>query len=290
MQIVGGMILYFEFRISNGYSSITNNILNIYQLSDKSSSFVNKYFSLLQNRDTQVYQDEYNIAYNEINALLKNLDTSIIYEGSKVSYTGLKNVIVGIVDSCEQGLKASNLGDLATAYKLYDEATDQSYYIKDNAATLILKELEYTKGSHADLINLRDRTFLIGVVLIIVVTVVSLLLAFYYLNRLTRPIVSLAQLSYQISNSKQRVKIDQKLVSRKDEIGILSRSLQRMINNICLNIDELDETNKDLLKIKQELEKKNENLEKFNKVVVNIEIKMVELKKEMEKLRNQMTK
>ena len=83
--------------------------------------------------------------------------------------------------------------------------------------------------------------------ILLIVIVVSLLL----LNKLiTKPLVSISREVNNFSNN-NTVALSSKYLERKDEVGILSKGISLMINNISSNIAELEEKNQELLNAKE---------------------------------------
>lgn len=107
--------------------------------------------------------------------------------------------------------------------------------------TTILKSKALSKVNEFIYINF-------GILLILlIVIVVSLLL----LNKLiTKPLVSISREVSNFSNN-NTVALSSKYLERKDEVGILSKGISLMINNISSNIAELEEKNQELLNAKE---------------------------------------
>lgn len=125
----------------------------------------------------------------------------------------------------------------------------------------------------------------------------------FYLS-ITKPIIKLSSLTKKISQGDLAAKIE--LGSNKDEIGVLAKNFNVMVDELRLSKEKASDYNKQLEKEKSEvlekfnaekeafikeredntkkiaaLEAKNLELEKLNKFMVDRELKMVELKKKL---------
>jgi len=108
--------------------------------------------------------------------------------------------------------------------------------------------------------------------------------SFIFAKRLTDPIINLSKTANRITEGNLKLKVNRKLLRRKDEIGILSNSFNTMIKRLDEEIDSQKKVSNDLADSRKELESRNFQLEKFNKLAVGRELRMVDLKKRIKEL------
>jgi HAMP domain-containing protein len=121
----------------------------------------------------------------------------------------------------------------------------------------------------------------ISYVALLIVFILSIILTFVLVSFAFRPIKDLIMGTGKISKGEVGFKVP---VKSDDEIGILTRSFNKMSYDLKQSRDNDLKKADELKKSQKELQNRNKELEKFNKLAVGRELKMVELKKKIREL------
>lgn len=97
--------------------------------------------------------------------------------------------------------------------------------------------------------------------LTVIVLVLALIISSILAKNISRPIVHLAQLSKQMAHAQLDVKVKDKLVNRRDEIGQLAKEFDAMQKQLLQVINSLNKANSDLENEKTQLKIINNELE-----------------------------
>ncbi len=129
--------------------------------------------------------------------------------------------------------------------------------------------------------------------------VIALLLViiaiYFFVGTITKRISRLSQITQQIAGGKFSIKLDDKDLKAKDEVGVLAKSFNEMAvkladtykgleEKVKQRTKEVEEKNERLVKSEAELKKALDVAEQTNKLMVGRELKMKELKKKIEEL------
>ncbi len=284
MQVIIWSFAYSQVSVVNDYAQISDNMITAYDLLDNSRKLNSEYLRLLRGEDVE---ESYQLIAEYESIILKDinlLEITVVNSKSKQSFRGIKNIILRILEDKNAGVSAYKNEDIVDAYSHYDSMIKNQEYAKEVTANLIFAELERTQTLHNTVISNRNLYFVIGAVVLIVSSIVSLIYSTIFINRVTYPIVRISYLSDEIAKGRYRRKIPKRYLAYENEIGILSRSLQKMISILLENIDNLRKSNNEIMKTKDKLEQSNKDLEAMNKAMIDREVKMVELKKQIEEL------
>jgi HAMP domain-containing protein len=109
--------------------------------------------------------------------------------------------------------------------------------------------------------------------------VVSIIYALESSKKIAEPLITLSDKVKVFGTGNYQAGIDQGLLIRSDEVGLLSKSFEAMrLQLLALFKEQAD--------IQKKLEMRNLDLEDMNKVMIGRELKMIELKKELDSLKN----
>ncbi len=283
-------LAYFFFTqniITNKYAEAINNMLVLESVPDDVNNLIGVYRKLFVDADNENLSREYVEYVSELGKTHDILNTTITNEDSRISYQGLQNLVTQIINETDDGIESARGGDLTKAAARYDSAIKKSYYLEENTAGLVLKELGVMNEFQEKMINNRKTTVIFSIALFITTSIGCLLLASLYSKEIISPVIELSDLSLEISKGNFDIEISQDLVNRKDETGTLSLSFQSMLLKLRSQITELNKSNIQIKKAQEILAQKNKQLERFNKLVVDRELKMTELKEEIMDLKKQ---
>jgi methyl-accepting chemotaxis protein len=144
-------------------------------------------------------------------------------------------------------------------FDLYDDMNDKSeqvhivYPLLMSALEDIVSDLDVVIAASINQAQLvTSQTFLIIGILIVITIIIGILVCIAILWAITRPINQLVSVSQEIANGNLMKGIG-KIKNNKDEIGILSRSFDKMINNVKRIISVSQDTAQNVANIAVEL-------------------------------------
>lgn len=267
------------------YKQLSDNLILENLLSQRVDTLVETYNAVVIAPGSSERKDTYQSNRNEILTVFQTLDTSVQSKESKTAYSGLKRIILSIVEDCDNGMAALNSGDPTTALNYYNDALYKQGFVTDNTTAFLLMEIEHlheirskTEARYA------QQLWVIGVWTVVLVFI-AVLYSFIFARRITSPIKILSSISRKVARGDLQQQMSKELLDRRDEVGSLSRSFGAMLENLNAKITQVETANKTILETKQNLEERNEELERFNHMVIGRELKMVALKEENARLK-----
>nr|WP_321451304.1 ATP-binding protein [uncultured Carboxylicivirga sp.] len=112
-----------------------------------------------------------------------------------------------------------------------------------------------------ELLSILDIIRLNTIWLSLIILALTLILVTFVSNRITNPLIRLSSFTNKLWDKELHIKIDPDLIDRKDEIGHLAHSFERMQQQLKEVIDRLNKTNKKLNIEQSQLRNTNQQLE-----------------------------
>ena len=271
---------FFIFhRISiNEYKKISDNLILENELSQRVHVLVESYNAIVIAPSSQERKNTYNLQYEEITDILNELDIAIENQDSKVAYEGLRHLILLVLEDCQNGIRALEEGDTATALDFYNDAQHKLGFVLSNTTSFLLTEIQHLH----EVQTLTEQRYTQQLFVVSLWTVLlvfgALLYALIFARRITSPINVLSEISAKVSEGDFNQHIPKKLMARSDEVGSFAHSFTLMLEKLNHKIEQVETANETILSTQKDLETRNEELEKFNRMVIGRELKMVELK------------
>jgi methyl-accepting chemotaxis protein len=156
--------------------------------------------------------------------------------------------------------------------------------VRENTASLILKELEYTKQIQVEIARTQFLSELAGGLLLLVIGIGCVVYSLSFSKKLIVPLTDLTGIAKQIAGGNIDITVDKKLLASKDELGSMATSFNTMILTLRENIRKLPESNTQLVEAKKKVDFNNSKLERMNSLMIGRELRMTEMKKELEEL------
>lgn len=276
------MTIFVHFQIVNLYKNEIDTMIAEYSLIDKTTQLVSAYNNYSKYAGDQQRKLTYTDLVKDINDSFIHLDAAIIDPDSVTAYHGLKNSIQNVIAHCNTGMTLIDNGNITEISLHYNDAAKQLEFVKENATDLLLKELNYAQVVQKRIIQTRTISFAVMGIIILIVSLGVLYFATSFSRTITAPIASLSKIAQAIAEGNLKITVADHLKKRSDEFGSLAQSFNVMIENLRKNISQLNQSNQQLIRTKDESEQANKRLAKMNQFMVNREIRMMELKKELE--------
>jgi signal transduction histidine kinase len=251
-----GLIAFFglmHFRIIGEYQKITNNMFLEYQAMDSVTRMSQTHYVLIKNIIDESALQKYRDSTKELNDILVALDKALVDKESRVAYRGLKNIIQSINFDCETSLKSAVGGDVQKGLEIYASIRQKLLFVNENAVTLILKEHNRANILRGKFDQTHFFLAFVSAFLLLAITLGCILFVLIFSKKLTAPIVRLSRLAEHIADGDLKEEVDKHLLERKDELGSLSGSFNRMVVNLRHNIDQRELSQQELLKAYQKL-------------------------------------
>ena len=262
-----GLVIFFNILHTNAeakYASITNTLILENGISQKTSKLVALHLSLLQDINNPELTSEYNVTKQSISMDLEKLDVLITSNESVLVYIKLKTIIEKLEDESAQGIQNTRNKDFTKSDYTYNYILQDESYIKETTANLVVAELNYAAQIQKNMDNIRNITFFVGATLVLIIILFCGIIAYYFSNKLSSPLVKLSGLAKEISGGNISQRVDKNLMEYKDEIGSLANSFDNMLVRLNSEITSQKAANDSLLKTETKLGEVNINLEKAN--------------------------
>jgi len=266
---------------------MSDNMILEYGITETFSQFATSYTALLQNPDSKEYYTEYNSSSSALENIFTKLDNVIVYNQSVEQYTKIKNMARSLKTDCDNSLFGLSERNFTQATGIYDRTVRGDAYVRDNTASLILSELEYSKELQKNLKLLREWTLYISITLVALIVLGSSFFAFWYSNRLSAPLIKLSNVAEGISKGNLNMELSRDLLEKKDEVGTLSNSFNEMLKRINIEIESQKEINNSLADARNQLMEKNIILEDKEAALVEINSRLEESNAKLKSLDEQ---
>ncbi len=141
--------------------------------------------------------------------------------------------------------------------------------------------IQQSEESYAEAVDRNKKVKTVSYISLVIALIIALTISISIANSITAPLQDLESKAGEIGSGNLDVKFD---IKSKDEIGELSMTFNKMIEDLkksTINVRELDKRVKERT---LELELRNEELEKFHRLTVERELKMIDLKKKIKEL------
>ena len=280
IPITSFIFAYTHITLIDKYRSINDRLLTEYQLISSANDIVSSYNSAIQlNSPGRV--EAYRSARRNMNVLISGLTPPNYNQSYQLQYQGVATIIAKITSNTDAGIGELAEGGIVGTTLHFDQAATLLPYLKDSVSDLILIELENGIIIQKQIKSI-ERVGLIGGMLVTgMMVLLSMVISYRLAQEITGPLSRLANNASRVSPERQNQPLDEDLQSRGDEIGVLARSLQGMIDGLHGNVMKVMDSNRQLTEMANQMTKNNADLERFNKLTVNRELTMIELKKEI---------
>lgn len=274
--------LAIEMSIKDEYKKTINNIVVEYTIINTTDRLVSTFNNLLQDIDNKEMLSAYTTKTKEMENTFSTLDKTIIFEDSKASYQRIKNDTGVLKEYFDRSIDNTHRHDFTQSAENLEQIDRSKNAIREDTTNLILTDLSYAKKQQQSIQTIERLVLVIGLLVVIVVSVGSIMLAFMFSNKLSAPLTDLALIANTISKGNLDTKVDKKLLQIQNEAGSLSRSFDLMLRQLVNKIHEVEQSNMKLQQAQTQIQAKTEDLEKMNKLMIGREVRMAELKKLLE--------
>lgn len=232
----------------------------------------------------------YNESVSDLNLTIREMETNEFSDGNRLLFDGIKKEIGEITNIANNGIININSGDTTAFLNVYETIKSKSETASKLTSEFILAELEYYSQIDERLDWFGKYVSIGGTSAIIVVVLVIYFLGINFAKKFTAPLIDLSRLSQIVGQGNFDVNVKEDLKSQNDEIGMLAKSFDVMVDTLKDSIDKLKESNEQTMKAKAKLEEANEELSKMNKFMVNREVAMIKLKERISELESKTEK
>lgn len=183
---------------------------------------------------------------NAVRTLRTELDGLETIGGSALPLVNYRNIVDTFLEQAEDMIDQIGGEDSNTMAGKYIEAEQTQRFIREEAQELVDLELEQYKPIYEDMMYATDKLNRLGIMLVVTAAAFSILLAIWLSSSITGPIRRLVATAKQISKGRMDTKVPES--DRNDEISILCRAFNGMIDNIqSLMAENINNLEKDRL-------------------------------------------
>ncbi|MCM3700193.1 sensor histidine kinase [Paenibacillus macerans] len=167
---------------------------------------------------------------NAVRTLRTDLGGLETIGGSALPLVNYRNIVDTFLEQAEDMIDQIGGEDSNTMAGKYIEAEQTQRFIREEAQELVDLELEQYKPIYEDMMYATDKLNRLGIMLVVTAAAFSILLAIWLSSSITGPIRRLVATAKQISKGRMDTKAPES--DRNDEISILCRAFNGMIDNI----------------------------------------------------------
>ena len=258
---------------ANKFMSKMNNMFDYNRkLSDLSLDI--KYIDIelsnyLTTENTDSY-DRYNKYKNILSKRVSDVGKKAGYDTNHVLYMDVANMIDSYIDESEAAIKGKRSGDISLYNTKYRRSQVISGYIKDYINKLNLNQFQDNTELYFNIAREMSMIKKLNIVIILNAVFLSLMLIMWITNKISHPIIKLADAAEEISCGNFDVK--DVCVDSEWEIKIMAEAFNKMKKNIKTYIEEIHEQSE----IKSRLmDEKMQNL-KMKNLLKNAELKSLQ--------------
>lgn len=227
-------LTYYNYKTHNQYNDILQRYLSMNEVTSMSQKMItdlNNYMLVASSKNL-----------GQLNNSMKAIQKAKydIYplrnEENNFALTSYVHLVDSLIETTER-LILFNLGnDSEAAAKEFSEATRISNYISEMKLTLIDTELKTYDRFYRSIIEQSKKLILLGIWIILLITILLLLITYWFSLSITRPVHKLTQAANELSKGKFDIQIK---VDTNDEISFLAKTFDRMRININNLISEM---------------------------------------------------
>ena len=186
-------------------------------------------------------------------------------EYGKNGYVFITQLDGEIVSHPDSDLEETNLDQFDFGKKIIDKQDGKMTYTYEGEERInhFSKYKDYiiitslpTKEYKNDLIAYRNRLLMITLITLIIISLIIIFIT----HRITKPINKSVEITKQIANNDLRAKMPNEYLDRKDELGILSQSINEMTRNIRKMIRNISDIAESLSANSEELSASSEEI------------------------------
>jgi signal transduction histidine kinase/HAMP domain-containing protein len=232
-------LVLLEDNIENGYQSIATNITNEYQFGENALQLIATYESLVQNIADPGLTAQYQANIDKINAAASNLSGVSFSGASSDIYQRLRNEVALLEGYTTKGIVNAKQDNFSQNSDILEQVMGDKESIQQDMASLIVSYVSDQQQEEKNLAKIQIFAQTIGVMTIIVIAIGIIFLAIFFSDRLSRPIMRLAELAEKISvGGTLTTRVDEDLMRTKNEVGSLARSFDRMVRDVEKRVDD----------------------------------------------------
>lgn len=227
-------LTYYNNKTQNQYNDILQRYLNMNEVTRASQQVI---------MDLNNYMlDPSNLNLEQLNSSKERIQRAkydifpLRNEENDFSLTNYINLIDSLTETTERLILFNSGSDTEAVAKEFSEATRISNYISEMKLTLLDTELKTYDRFYRNIIIQSEELIKLGIWLIILMTLILLILTYWFSLSITKPIQKLTQAANDLSQGKFDTHIK---VETNDEISFLAKTFDRMrinINNLILEI------------------------------------------------------
>jgi len=263
LLISEGFFVTMDHVILMKYWTLVDNMVSEYKLIEDTSALLSSFNRRIKSPADAAEINYFNSIHFDTENLLTKVKSAIVYSDSKVAFTGLENNINDVIFDTEIGVNNLVSGDYLEAVNRYDSANRKNEFVRENATSLILKELEYAEDLQVEIDKVRLISEIFSALLLVVTTLGCIGHAIGFSKKFVEPLSSLTKLAKVIEEGNLSVAVDEKLLEGKDELASLANSFNAMVLSLKASINKLQEYNTEIKNSRNRLKAEKDKLQKY---------------------------
>lgn len=233
------------------YDTILNNVILANTVINASADLTSSARQLFANPGNKDIREKYNAQAGYINESMDTLETALMSDNAKNHFSGIKNMVTTFLENADKAVDPKSGASISVRSENLNIVKKNNEFINTNLKKLILEEIEYSKIVREGISKTTNRILSITVLIFIVVLAACLYLGFNMARKISIPIRHISGAADRVAAGD--LTIQDITVGSKDELFQLSRSFNKMTNNLKHMISKVGESSSKVLDVSDQL-------------------------------------
>jgi PAS domain S-box-containing protein len=255
--------IILEVKFNSQQQAIIDNIINEYSIIGTTAQLSATYSQLLSDINNAGLLSQYQANLIELDKTFITLNKATRVGNDLVVYKRVQNTIGLLKEYFARGLVNAQQKDFSHSAEILEQVNLSESSINDDISSLVLMDLSLAKGQQVK--NQMQNNFLeMGALMAaLIVLIITLVLADAFSKRISNPLVSLSALANSVPVMDSKFSVPEKLLKKRDEIGILANSFNTMVFSLRSSIEKLQEYNLEIENSRNQLRSEKDKLQQY---------------------------
>lgn len=225
--------MYMYYNISQSFHEIDQvyiSNLSLSKIIDSLDSLHSTVFEYLSTKSSRSLEDYYRREEIYRSLVESNLQDNIVGDPNYITGKNIRNMSETYLSLIDESVSAKRGRNIVKYRENYENATKLYQYIKDHLNSLNDQLFKYNSIQYGNIQKTFRYLQYMSLTLLLFLTILNLLVVIMVTRSITDPLRKLTFIAYEVAEGKFNV--NDELPQTDDEIGIVTKAFQRMMNSI----------------------------------------------------------